>query len=237
MTDKNRHKYMKRTTIKNGMSDKIIVYYNNFTSCNNIDKNIKYTLDNDIFIEKEKQFQELFSTSKKPTEQESTEVLNLIWKTDALFNAPNSDYEWFKKIINMVENIPICITISSAKKEYMGFPLVYVNKEFEKTTEYNREDILGQNCRFLQPREPITEEIPQHSLLNKSLREGVSTSVIITNVKKSGTTFYNLFTLKPIYDKEGNYVFCIGVQTEITTDPISQRNAQNIVDVLNILCS
>lgn len=234
--DKNRRKYMKRITIKNGLTDKIIVYFNNFMTCNNIDKNIRQITENDVFIEKERKFQELFPTIKAPTEKESMEILNSIWKMPALSNAPLHEYEWFKRLINMVENIPICITISSAKKEHFGFPLVYVNKQFEKTTEHNRKDIIGNNCRFLQPKEPIPEEIPQHTLLCNSLRDGVSTSIIITNIKKSGEIFYNLFTLKPVFEKDNNYVYCIGVQTEITCDTISHTHAQNVIDVLNILC-
>ncbi len=237
MTDNTRKKYMKRVTIQNGLTDKIIVYFNNFMSCNNIDKNIKQINNNDDSGEKKRRFQELFPTIKSPSKLECIEIFNSICKIPALSNAPSHEHEWLKRIIGMVENIPICITISSAKKEYFGFPLVYVNKNFEDTTEYNREDIIGKNCKFLQPEETITDEIPQHTLLCNSLRDGVSTSIIITNVKKSGKLFYNLFTIKPVYDIEGNYVYCIGVQSEITNIAISQSRAQNVIDVLNILCN
>jgi len=233
MTDKTRKKYMKRITIQNGLTDKIIVYFNNFMSCNTIDKNIRQINNNDDIGEKERRFQELFPTIKSPSKQECMEIFILISKTPALSNAASHEYEWLNRIITMVENIPICITISSAKKEYFGFPLVYVNKQFEYTTGYDRSDIIGKNCKFLQPEEPIVDEIPQHTLLCNSLRDGVSTSIIITNVKKNGELFYNLFTIKPVFDMDGNYVYCIGVQTEITDVAISKNNAQNIIDVLN----
>ena len=89
----------------------------------------------------------------------------------------------------------------------------------------------------MQTKEPIEEEMSQHILLCKSLREALSTSIIITNVKKSGTLFYNLLSFKPIFDIDGNYIYCMGVQTEITEDAISTIAAQNIIDVLNILCN
>ena len=234
---KNRRKYMKRTKIINGLTDKIIVYFNNLLSCNNIDKNIRQIVVNDVDIEKTIRIQELFPTVKPPSETECNEILNTIWKTPALTTALPHEYEWFKNLITMVENIPICITISSAKKEHWGFPLVYINKHFETMTGYNKNEIIGNNCKFLQLDEPIPEETPQHALLCKSLSEGSSTSIIITNVKKNGALFYNLLSLKPVFDAEGNYVYCIGVQTEITSDTISQTRTQYIIDVLNILCS
>ena len=78
MADKNRKKYMKRITItiKNGLTEKIIVYYNNFMSCNNIDKNIRQFNNTEESVEKEKRFQELFPTIKSPTEIECMEILN-----------------------------------------------------------------------------------------------------------------------------------------------------------------
>ncbi len=236
--DKIRRKYIKKPKIINGLTDKIIVYFNNLMSCNNIDKNIKNLLVDDVNIEKTIRMKELFPTVKSPSETECIDILSLIWKMPALANGPSHEYAWFKNLINMVENIPICITISSAKKEFFGFPLVYVNKQFETTTGYNRtEDILGQSCKFLQPDEPILEEEPHHVLLSKSLREGLSTSVILTNIHKNGSPFYNLLSLKPIFDTEGNYIYCIGIQTEINSDTISKHRVQNIIDVLNILCS
>ncbi len=234
-TKKQRHKYMKRITIKNGLTDKIIVYFNNFNLCNNIDKNITEKINNDKIIETEKNFRELFSTIPPITDIECNEILNFIWSGKILSNAPINEYNWFKRVINLVENIPICITISSARKEYYGFPLVYVNNQFEKTTEYNKLDIIGKNCNFLQPTEPIQEEASQYTLLVKSLKEGLPTSIIITNIKKSGTLFYNLLSLKPIFDSKGNYIYCIGVQTEIKNENIGEPYAQNIIDVLNIL--
>ena len=234
---KQRHKYMKRITITNGLTDKIITYFNNFASCNIIDTNIKKIINIDTIDEKEKQMVKLFPTVNFITEPECNEILNSIWKSKYLSNAPVQEYNWFRKIIKMIENIPICITISTARKEHFGFPLVYVNKHFEKTTEYHRDEVLGKNCKFLQTKEPIEEEMSQHILLCKSLREALSTSIIITNVKKSGTLFYNLLSFKPIFDIDGNYIYCMGVQTEITEDAISTIAAQNIIDVLNILCN
>ena len=64
---------------------------------------------------------------------------------------------------------------------------------------------------------------------------GIPTSVIITNIKKNNIPFHNLISLKPVIDEDANYVYSIGVQTEITSEPLNKINMQNIVDVMNIL--
>jgi PAS domain S-box-containing protein len=112
---------------------------------------------------------------------------------------------------------------------------LYVNKQFEITTGYNRSEIIGKNCKFLQPIHPISEELIQYSLLSESLRLGLSTSVIITNCKKNGVTFHNLISLKPVIDENKNYLYCIGIQTEIGRNTNIAREITNIIDVINVL--
>jgi len=148
---------------------------------------------------------------------------------------PLHELQWLHKVISITENIPICITISPARKEAFGFPLIYVNKQFEKTTGYNRDEIIGKNCKFLQPEEPIQEEETQYKLIKKCLETGIPTSVIITNVKKSNIPFHNLISLKSVIDEDGNYLYSIGIQTEITAEPINKIDMQNVVDLINIL--
>jgi PAS domain-containing protein len=54
---------------------------------------------------------------------------------------------WLDSILELVETIPICFTMSSARADRPGFPLVYVNKAFERLTSYKREEVIGQNCK------------------------------------------------------------------------------------------
>jgi hypothetical protein len=59
---------------------------------------------------------------------------------------------WLKALVGSFEDLPVCISIASASAEMRGFPLVYVNKCFEMITGYDRSEIIGQNCKFLQVR-------------------------------------------------------------------------------------
>jgi len=57
---------------------------------------------------------------------------------------------WLFAFLTMVENFPLSVTLSSASPDRFGFPLIYMNRHFEKITGHDRKLALGANCRFLQ---------------------------------------------------------------------------------------
>jgi PAS domain S-box-containing protein len=208
-------------------------HFNHLLSCIDIDTKINQIMMKRVTIcQTDWRIRKLIG--KKLLNEE--EVASIAIDTMSRFNIiPYSEYQWLKKVISIAENLPICITISSSKKEHFGFPLIYVNKHFEKTTGYMRHDIIGKNCKFLQPSTPIMKEETQYQLLTACLSQAIPTSVIITNVKKDGTPFYNLLSLKPVMDVDNNYLYNIGIQTEITTEPFEQSDIVNIIDVIQLL--
>ena len=92
-------------------------------------------------------------------------------------------------------------------------PLIYINKGFEKISGYTRDEVIGQNCRFLQGDD--TEQ-PQLELLRHALREGEDVMVTLRNYRKDGTIFYNELYLSPIKDSNGKVTHFIGVQNDVT---------------------
>ena len=82
-------------------------------------------------------------------------------------------------------------------------------------TGYAKNEAQGRNCRFLQG--PRTE--PQSvAVIQDTLRRGVDCHVKLTNYRKTGETFENLLTMRPVHDSNGVMRFCIGVQFEVTRD-------------------
>lgn len=118
---------------------------------------------------------------------------------DRIFISSN----WLREMLAAVEHIPICITVAAASRAMPGFPLLYVNSAFESTTGYTRQEIIGQNCRFLQLGKLDGEVAEQESIsrLSYALSEAKPVRVAITNYRKDGTSFSNLLAMKPIMDE------------------------------------
>jgi PAS domain S-box-containing protein len=107
-------------------------------------------------------------------------------------------------------------------------PIVYANAAFELITGYDREEILGRNCRFLQGEDRDQPEIER---IRGALREHQPVTVTLRNYRKDGTLFYNRFSIRPLYDREGRIIYYLGVQYDVTDqvraeEELARLNAQ-----------
>lgn len=87
-------------------------------------------------------------------------------------------------------------------------PLIYVNEQFTALTGYTSEEVVGQNCRFLQGRDTNPETI---SKIRKALNRQESIKIDILNYTKSGQQFWNELNIDPIFDDEGQCLFFVGI--------------------------
>jgi len=94
-----------------------------------------------------------------------------------------------------------------------GNPMFFVNKEFCRVTGYSKAEAQGRNCRFLQGAKTEPSSV---SVIRDTLRRGTDCFVQVTNYRKDGSLFPNLLSMKPIFDSNGVYRFCVGVQFEVT---------------------
>ena len=110
---------------------------------------------------------------------------------------------WLAGLLSSVESLPVCISLAAASKTMKGFPLIYVNAAFENCTGYDRDDVIGKNCNFLQRGKETGHVSEPQSIarLSKALRNASPVKVAITNFKKDGTPFRNLLAMKPILDQ------------------------------------
>ncbi|WP_413160594.1 PAS domain-containing protein [Capilliphycus salinus ALCB114379] len=92
-------------------------------------------------------------------------------------------------------------------------PLTYVNSGFERITGYSADEVIGENCRFLQGRD---SDQPSLREMHDSISQGRETNVIVRNYRKDGTPFWNKLSISPVHDGEGNLTHFIGVQEDIS---------------------
>lgn len=92
-------------------------------------------------------------------------------------------------------------------------PIVYANEAFELITGYDRDEIVGRNCRFLQGDD---REQPEIERIREALREQKPVTVTLRNYRKDGELFYNQFSIRPLFDQQGRLIYFLGTQFDVT---------------------
>lgn len=92
-------------------------------------------------------------------------------------------------------------------------PVVYVNKSFERITGYQAIEVMGKNCRFLQG--DIRDE-KASLLIRQAIAEQKECHVLLKNIRKDGSAFWNSLYLAPVPDDDGKIHYYIGVQNDVS---------------------
>lgn len=102
--------------------------------------------------------------------------------------------------------------------------LIYVNEAFERLTGYTTEDILYQDCRFLQNDD---RDQPGITIIRDAMKKNEAVRVTLRNYRKDGSVFWNELSITPLYDEASNLTYYIGVQKDVTHQvELEQENAQ-----------
>lgn len=92
-------------------------------------------------------------------------------------------------------------------------PIVYVSDDFVDMTGYQRVEINGINCRFLQGEQTSQEDI---DVIRRALTmQEKNTRVTLLNYRKDGTRFINQFHMSPLREEDGRLAYFIGVQIDV----------------------
>jgi PAS domain S-box-containing protein len=108
-------------------------------------------------------------------------------------------------------------------------PIVYANEVFVRMTGYERDEIIGHNCRFLQcddHDQPALEEIRAAMSAHRPVE------VTLRNYRKDGTLFYNRLSIRPLLDPERRVIYYLGVQYDVTEQVEAQQEIERLTRLL-----
>lgn len=98
--------------------------------------------------------------------------------------------------------------------------LIYANKAFERMTGFSADEILYQDCRFLQGDEP---DQFARKLIRHALEKGQHCRQVLRNYRKDGSAFWNELSITPVYDDAQNRRYFIGIQKDVSEQVLAQQ--------------
>ncbi|CAM2841411.1 PAS domain S-box-containing protein [Pseudomonas gessardii] len=107
-----------------------------------------------------------------------------------------------------------------AEREGKDKPLIYVNPAFERLTGYSLDDILYQDCRFLQSGD---RDQPALMAIREALDSGGACREILRNYRQDGTHFWNELSLSTVYNQADGQTYFVGVQKDVTVQVKAQQ--------------
>ncbi|AEC05613.1 Protein TWIN LOV 1 [Arabidopsis thaliana] len=90
-------------------------------------------------------------------------------------------------------------------------PIIYASDAFLTLTGYKRQEVLGQNCRFLSGVDTDSSVLYE---MKECILKGQSCTVQILNYRKDKSSFWNLLHISPVRNASGKTAYFVGVQVE-----------------------
>jgi PAS domain S-box-containing protein len=104
-------------------------------------------------------------------------------------------------------------------------PMVYANEAFLDLTGYDREAVLGRNCRFLQG--PATAAEPV-ATMREAIDAAEPVTVDVRNYRADGKLFWNRVAIAPVRDGGGTVTHFVGTQRDVTAE---KRRARRLTEI------
>ncbi|HEX5842528.1 MAG TPA: PAS domain-containing protein [Pseudomonas sp.] len=103
--------------------------------------------------------------------------------------------------------------------------LIYANPAFEKLTGYASEDILYQDCRFLQGED---RNQPGLAAIREAVKAQRPCRQIIRNYRKDGSPFWNELSITPVVNDADQLTYYIGIQKNVTEQVAAQERVKEL---------
>lgn len=103
--------------------------------------------------------------------------------------------------------------------------LIYVNKAFERLTGYSTDEILYQDCRFLQKDD---RDQPGLRAIRDAVVKGEPCRQVLRNYRKDGSMFWNELSITPVYNEADQLTYFIGIQKDVTERVQAEQRTEEL---------
>lgn len=110
--------------------------------------------------------------------------------------------------------------------------LIYANPAFQRLTGYDVDEILYQDCRFLQAGDRDQTGL---AAIREAVRSNTPCRQIIRNYRKDGSAFWNELSITPVFNEGDQLTYYIGIQKDVTPEVEAKQRVRELeAEVLNL---
>ncbi|MWV11376.1 PAS domain-containing protein [Pseudomonas sp. R-28-1W-6] len=103
--------------------------------------------------------------------------------------------------------------------------LIYANAAFERLTGYSSDDILYQDCRFLQGSDRQQAGL---TAIREAVRNHQPCRQIIRNYRKDGSAFWNELSITPVFNEGDQLTYYIGIQKDVSEEVQAKERVREL---------
>ncbi|WP_019339020.1 PAS sensor domain-containing protein [Stutzerimonas stutzeri] len=103
--------------------------------------------------------------------------------------------------------------------------LIYANPAFQRLTGYEVDDILYQDCRFLQADD---RDQPGLAAIREAIRNNTPCRQIIRNYRKDGSAFWNELSITPVFNEGDQLTYFIGIQKDVSPEVEAKQRVREL---------
>lgn len=103
--------------------------------------------------------------------------------------------------------------------------LIYANAAFERLTGYSSDDILYQDCRFLQGSDRQQVGL---TAIREAVRSQKPCRQIIRNYRKDGSAFWNELSITPVFNEGDQLTYFIGIQKDVSEEVEAKQRVREL---------
>lgn len=172
-------------------------------------------------------FRTLWRNYYRPVKDENEQIIGvLVFVTEltehVIMQNRFDELKIFESVINFMQ---FGVVITDTNQDDM--PIIFANDSFCEMTGYSRDEVLGKNCRFLNQ---IDRKQNSLTIVRNAIKENKPCEVELFNYKKDGTKYFSILQLLPLFDDDGNLIYYVGFQKDIT-DKVEKKTNQVLKSV------